>query len=390
MKKIYSFLMVLCVALCANATPLQGLAKKGYQLLPSVAELATGMKKAPAATQGLQYDAEAGELIRYYNESDALSIDTTYASEGQLSIRIVASDNSDLLSLVLFAESTVPGTIIPEGTYPITSEPAYGTAYASPGVQNGSVYPSFYGMLNSKGQILTPLYFLESGNVVVEVVDGNLKISIDAANSNNVPMTIVYEVGGKSGKEATPLQYDEQTGSVNRTYTAEDMLMVDTTYIAQYNLGVDILAADQSDVLSLWFFVPAADPEIGLPAGTYPIASVPALNTALASEGVDAEGYLTPSYYATLTPYQGQLVPNKLWFLVSGQIVVEKVNGKMKLTVDAVNSYNVPVHVVYDPTSTAVENTVVENNNVQKVIKNNQLLIIKEGVEYNVLGSVVK
>ena len=381
--------MALCVALCASATPLQGL-KKGYQLLPSVAELATDMKKAPAATQGLQYDAEAGELIRYYNESDALSIDTTYASEGQLSIRIVASDNSDLLSLVLFAESTVPGTIIPEGTYPITSEPAYGTAYASPGVQNGSVYPSFYGMLNSKGQILTPLYFLESGNVVVEVVDGNLKISIDAANSNNVPMTIVYEVGGKSGKEATPLQYDEQTGSVNRTYTAEDMLMVDTTYIAQYNLGVDILAADQSDVLSLWFFVPAADPEIVLPAGTYPIASTPDLNTALASEGVDAEGYLTPSYYATLTPYQGQLVPNKLWFLVSGQIVVEKVNGKMKLTVDAVNSYNVPVHVVYDPTSTAVENTVVENNNVQKVIKNNQLLIIKEGVEYNVLGSVVK
>ena len=140
----------------------------------------------------------------------------------------------------------------------------------------------------------------------------------------------------------------------------------------------------------MWFFVPAADPEIGLPAGTYPIASVPALNTALASEGVDAEGYLTPSYYATLTPYQGQLAPDKLWFLVSGQIVVEKVNGKMKLTVDAVNSYNVPVHVVYDPTSTAVENTVVENNNVQKLIKNNQLLIIKEGVEYNVLGSVVK
>ena len=66
MKKIYSFVMALCVVLCANATPLQGL-KKGYQLLPSVAELATGMKKAPAATQGLQYDATGGELTRYYN-----------------------------------------------------------------------------------------------------------------------------------------------------------------------------------------------------------------------------------------------------------------------------------------------------------------------------------
>ena len=392
MKKIYSFLMALCVALCASATSLQGIAKKSYPLYqPEVAkaELAPSMHKAPAATQGMQYDATEGELIRYYNESDALSIDTTYASEGQLSIRIVASDNSDLLSLVLFAESTVPGTIIPEGTYPITSEPAYGTAYASPGVQNGSVYPSFYGMLNANGQILTPLYFLESGNVVVEVVNGNVKISIDAANSNDVPMTIVYEVGGKSEKVEVkgPLKYDatEADGALDVTYGA------DATVQLSNGTGYSILTVaspDATNEVDLAFFYDAADPETVIPAGTYTINDSYTPGTVLASTGINNQGQVSLSFYANLDE-EGYLV-TPIYFLVSGTVEVTKVDGKLQVEVNGLNSNDVPIHVVYDPTSTAVENTVVENNNVQKVIKNNQLLIIKEGVEYNVLGSVVK
>jgi hypothetical protein len=51
----------------------------------------------------------------------------------------------------------------------------------------------------------------------------------------------------------------------------------------------------------------------------------------------------------------------------------------------------VPVNVTYNASpATAVENTKVENNNTRKVVKDNQLLIIKEGIQYNVLGSVVK
>ena len=54
---------------------------------------------------------------------------------------------------------------------------------------------------------------------------------------------------------------------------------------------------------------------------------------------------------------------------------------------DAVNSYGTSVKIAYEASpATAVENTKVENNNTRKVVKDNQLLIIKEGVEYNVLG----
>ena len=355
MKKIYALFMTLCLVISATAAPLAGTVKGSYPLNTKVVtsakqlSLDATMQKAPAATQGMQYDATEGDLIRYYNESDALSIDTTYASEGQLSIRIVASDNSDLLSLVLFAESTVPGTIVPEGTYPITSEPAYGTAYASPGVQNGSVYPSFYGMLNSKGQFLTPLYFLESGNVVVEVVDGNLKISIDAANSNNVPMTIVYEVGGKSEKVEVkgPLKYDatETDGALDVTYGAD--ATVELTNGNGYSI-LTVASPDATNEVDLAFFYDAADPETVIPAGTYTIDESYTSGTVLASTGVNSQGQVSLSFYANLNA-SGQLA-TPIYFLVSGTVEVTKVDGQLKVEVNAVNSNNVPIHIVYDAT----------------------------------------
>ena len=354
MKKIYALFMTLCLVISATAGPLAGTVKGSYPLdtkvVTSTKQLAldASIKKAPAATQGMQYDATEGELIRYYNETDALIIDTTYASEGQLSIRIVASDNSDLLSLVLFAEDTVPGTIIPEGTYPITSEPAYGTAYASPGVQGGNVYPSFYGMLSSTGSIKTPLYFLESGNVVVEVVNGKLKISIDAANSNNVPMTIVYEVGGKSEKVEVkaPLKYDatETDGALDVTYGAD--ATVELTNGDGYSI-LTVASADATNEVDLAFFYDAADPETVIPVGTYTIDGTYGSGTVLASSGVNSKGQVTLSFYANLSG--GQLV-TPLYFLLDGTVEVSKVDGYLKVEVNATNSNDVPIHIVYDGT----------------------------------------
>ena len=372
MKKIYALFMMLCLVLSTTAAPLAGTVKGSYPLNTKVVtsakqlSLDATMQKAPAATQGMQYDATEGDLIRYYNESDALSIDTPYASEGQLSIRIVASDNSDLLSLVLFAESTVPGTIIPEGTYPITSEPAYGTAYASPGVQNGSVYPSFYGMLNASGQILTPLYFLESGNVVVEVVDGNVKISIDAANSNNVPMTIVYEVGGKSEKVEVkaPLKYDATEGELDVTYGAD--ATVELTNGNGYSI-LTVASADATNEVDLAFFYDAADPETVIPVGTYAIDDSYTSGTVLASSGVNSQGQVSLSFYANLNA-SGQLV-TPIYFLVDGTVEVTKVDGQLKVEVNAVNSNNVPIHIVYDATPAKEEATVPTNAELWEMFK---------------------
>ena len=336
------------------------------------------------AKQGLPYDATEGAVDRTYTAEDNVVINT---KTGYFQVQATAADGSDMVSMAIFGQADEE-TIIPVGTYEINDTQAAGTVLASVGVVGQNIYPSFYGKLSANGGIVPPCYFFVDGTVEVSATDGKLTIEVNAVNSYDVPVhaVIEYALDTKQG-----LQYDEQTGSVNRTYTTEDILDINTDYIAQYNLLVDIVAADYSDQVSLLFFVPAADPEIGIPAGTYPIASTPAMNTILAAEGVNAQGQVAPSFYSTLVEQGGQLYLDKLYFMVSGQAVVEKINGKLKMTIDAVNSYDVPIHIVYDATSveTAIENVTV-NTNASKVVENNQLFIIKDGVKYNVMGSVVK
>ena len=373
MKKIYALFMTLCLIISATAAPLAGVAKKSYPLYqPEVvkAELALdAMQKAPAATQGLQYDAEAGELIRYYNETDQIAIDADYLAQGNLYVDIMAGDYSDYLSLLLFVEDTVEGAIIPEGTYPITSEPAYNTALASQGYDatQGVIPCAYYPLVMQGGQLYinTPMYFMQSGNIVVEHVNGTPKITINAVNSNNVPMTIVFEVGGKSEKVEVkaPLKYDATAADGALDYTYGEDAVVETTDKGFYGM-LDV--ADATSMLALLFVYPegVADAETTIPAGTYTISDSQAAGTVLASSGVSSTGSVGYSFFAK-TNAQGQLVP-PLYFPVEGTVEVTKVDGKIKVEVNGLNSNDVPVHVVYDATPAepdyALEETVEISN----------------------------
>ena len=396
MKKIYTFALSLCMALGAVANP-SLVSRNNYQLLPSLStsdvELAPSVKKAPAATQGLTYDAEAGELIRYYNETDQIAIGADYLSQGNLYVDIMAGDYSDYLSLLLFVEDTVEGAIIPEGTYPITSTPAYNTALASQGYSDtqGVIPCAYYPLVAQGGKlyISTPMYFMQSGNIVVEHVNGTPKITINAVNSNNVPMTIVYEVGGKSEKVEVkaPLKYDatEADGALDYTY-GEDAV-AETTDKGFYGM-LDV--ADATSMLALLFVYPegVADAETTIPAGTYTISDSQEPGTVLASSGVSNTGSVGYSFFAK-TNEQGQLIP-PLYFPVSGTVEVTKVDGKLKVEVNGLNSNNVPVHVVYGATDTAVEGVTTVGSDIKKCLENGQLVILKNGVKYNATGSVVK
>ena len=110
------------------------------------------------------------------------------------------------------------------------------------------------------------------------------------------------------------------------------------------------------------------------------------MGTVFASPGLVNEK-IFPSFYGKLNA-SGNLMP-PCYFLQAGEVVVEKVNDRLKLTVDAVNSYDVPVHIVYEADGTSVENVDVKKIS-RKLIKDNQLLIIKDGVQYNVVGNVVE
>ena len=72
------------------------------------------------------------------------------------------------------------------------------------------------------------------------------------------------------------------------------------------------------------------------------------------------------------------------------KITIEKRDGKLYIEVNAVNSYNVPVHIVFDGTVTGVENVNVNIEGVRKQIIDGQLVVIRNGKAYNALGAQVK
>ena len=340
--------------------------------------------------RGLKYDEEEGSVYRKYSSSE-ITITTDYVAQyGELYIEMMAADNSDYVQLLLFVEETADGTIVPVGSYSIDDSNDYGTVAASTGYVSGyGPMPSYYTTLVEQDGSLyyNTFYFMTEGVVAVEEDNGVLEITINATNSFGRPINIIaeYDLGTKQG-----LKYDMEEGSVDRTYSDADQVEINTDYVESHGqLYLDILAADYSDMLSLVFFVEATDEDIILPAGTYPITDTGDYGTAYASTGYDSDYGAMPCVYSTLVEQGGKLYLNELYFMVSGNIVVENVDGHLKMTIDALNSYDVPAHIVYEAAATAVENVTVKNN-ASKVLENNQLFIIKEGVKYNVLGNVVK
>ena len=77
-----------------------------------------------------------------------------------------------------------------------------------------------------------------------------------------------------------------------------------------------------------------------------------------------------------------------LYFLVDGTVVVSKKDGKLCFELNAVNSYDIPVHIIYDESKTTdVHDTMVESVGYKKILQDGHLLIQHNGSTYNILGS---
>ena len=329
----------------------------------------------------LQYDAIEGAVERSYTTEEI----TINQGTGAFQVLAYAADGTDMVGMLIYGQQD-ENTIIPVGTYEINATEAEGTVLASEGVSGNNITLSFYGKLSANGGIVPPCYFFVEGTVEVSTADGKLNIEVNALNSNDVAIHVVmeYDLNTKQG-----LQYDMTEGEVNRTYSDNDEVEIITDYVAQYGeLYLSITAADGSDKISVAFSVEATDSAIVIPAGTYPITNTGEKGTVFASSGV-VDGSIYPSFYGKLSANGGIVPP--CYFMVGGQVVVENIEGHLKVTIDALNSYDVPAHIVYeaDPVETSIDNVTVHTN-ASKVVENNQLFIIKDGVKYNAMGSVVK
>lgn len=191
--------------------------------------------------------------------------------------------------------------------------------------------------------------------------------------------------------ERPRLPYDAEEEGVEYTYGADAIIQTEDYVASDSLIFYDIYAPDFSNKTSLVFFITEKDADIIIPEGVYPFENSWNVGTALASRGLGAEdGVALPSYYVEMDEY-GYGIDGRGYFLVAGQVTVEKVNGHIVMNIDAVNSYDLPVKILYDPSITAVEN--VENtpsHSIHKQLINGQLLIIRNNEVYTATGVRVK
>ncbi|MBQ5387556.1 MAG: hypothetical protein IIU55_00550 [Paludibacteraceae bacterium] len=226
-------------------------------------------------------------------------------------------------------------------------------------------------------------YTVEKGEMVVSMAaDGQITAQAEVICEDGK----YYRITMYSQYERPHLDYDTEDGGVERVYGVEDNIKIEDLTQSKGFIIFQATAQDQSDMMVLYFFANEADDETTIPAGVYPINHSLMAGSVLASTGANEDNTVSPSIYATLT--DGYM--DQLYFMVDGVVTVEKKNGRLKLEVNAVNSYGMPVHVVYDGTAinAAVENlhSPSPNDNAQKMLRNGQLLIQYRSEYYTVLG----
>jgi hypothetical protein len=184
------------------------------------------------------------------------------------------------------------------------------------------------------------------------------------------------------------LPHDTEDEGVNTTIGKEaEVTIADQFFESDGYIDYNLFVKNPFNELDLVFFIDEKDPDIVIPVGVYPFGVFGSKNHVLASRGMTQDNngmYPLPSYYQTLD----ELGQPHGYFLVDGTVTVEKVDGHIVMYIDAVNSYDLPVKITYDPSKTAVEN--VENtpsNSIHKQLINGQLLIIRNGETYTITGA---
>ena len=225
-------------------------------------------------------------------------------------------------------------------------------------------------------------YAVQKGTMTVTIEDNILTAvaSFICDNAVQYDLTFITEYTRER------IIFDTEEGYMDYTFPADAEVYI-TDFVDGYGI-IQLIIADADYAVDFYFNADAMDPVIGVPAGVYPIDLSFDSGTVLACKGILPDGP-AQSYFCGIDA-DGYLDEQRLYCLVDGTVVVENVNGKLKVEVDAVNSYDVPVKLHYCAAgSTDVENVEVETKAAKRIM-NGQLYIIRNGQIYNATGALVK
>jgi hypothetical protein len=186
---------------------------------------------------------------------------------------------------------------------------------------------------------------------------------------------VEYHIHMTSKVDKPRLQDDAMSGAVDRLFVDENQVTIEQQ--TEDKVLLEIMTG--SDLMALWFYVEYVDDEILIPEGEYSIDDSDDYWSV-----IKGDGSLGKSFYAT---HDGEYFTS-LYFLVDGNVVVSKKNGKLYFELNAVNSYDVPVHIIYDGSgTTAIDNPTIDAVGTKKILQDGHLLIQRNGTTYNILGS---
>ena len=231
-------------------------------------------------------------------------------------------------------------------------------------------------------------YSVQKGTMTVKV-ENNIVTAVASFLCDNA---VQYDLTFKTVYARERIPFDKEDEDLEFTYGPDSYIKVTDWRPDGYRL-IELLMVDADETVAADFYFVvdqdvATDPDIVLPAGVYPVNASWESGTTLACSGVAPDGPL-PSYVCFVDA-EGYLDPLNLWCLVDGTVTIEKVDGKMKVEVDALNSSDMSVKLHYNAAQTAVEDITTGNTNISKRLINGQLFIIRNGETYNANGALVK
>jgi hypothetical protein len=227
-------------------------------------------------------------------------------------------------------------------------------------------------------------YYMQQGEMTITIDENNM---IQATANFICDDAKRYIINLTAPFERPRLKYDTEDEGVNFTYGMDTELIVDSTYLKSNGYITYILFAEHPyNETVLVFFIDETDPEIIIPEGVYPFGTYGSQGHVLASRGMGEDGSPLPSYYVTANEF-GHAYG---YFLVDGTVTVENINGHIRMSINAVNSYDLPVKILYDPTLTALEDVNSPSVKANKELRHGQLIIRYNGHEFNAQGAILK
>ena len=319
---------------------------------------------APTPTETVALNIETAECIVDFEYNQAYNL-VGYTEDQQTAF---------VVTVYATAKEDIPGTFVNDGKFGEFGEGQYDFDASN----------SYVGKWNADMEMYD-LFYIQKGQFIVEMdAEDNITLTASVVCED----AIQYEVTLTSKFVKPHIEFDSESNPIERIYD-ENATLIINDYTADNSLiSVQIIDEVVGDITALYFVAYEADPETVLAEGIYPINDSWWERTVVASTGMDWDGSIIPSYYAGYS--DGWLV-EPYYFLVSGEVaVVKNEDGELSIEINALNSCDIPVHIVYGMVSTSLSDIQYPISDIQKTIQNGQLLIIRNGKAYNAVGVQVK